>query len=440
MIGLWIYIGIYPAAAAAILTTIGIMLGWRISNRWLWFVTSVGIAAMICRLIYLINSGANGFDHKIFYNVGLDIWSGVDPYEPVRWSSHPILHPPSAFPYFAFLTLLPYQESVIVWQLIDTVLSIGVIVLAWRLLIELGETSVVKVTTAEASVVAMAFALSDACMATLELGQLALRASVVILFAVLALRRGRFVLSGCALELATIKISTLLPFLLLFLRRHPWQVWLACGATTCLLILLGGQPARTFDQARSILQYIGQLALPGAVNDISYSGPLNEWILGIDHLAYRLGVRDRTILTSTQWIVLILLGGWLAYALMIRRIGEGLGLALVSLYSVIFLYHRLYDTVIFAPALVYAFCQAKNSHGKRRVLFCCSTLLMLSLLYMKRRPLAYLTQYVVAHKSIASSAIEFVILPYGTWSVLGAMILLYLAARSDASKDFKLSR
>src|SRR5262245_58112967 len=42
-----------------------------------------------------------GFDYRIFWEVGRDVWDGRDPYAAGRFVEHPFLNPPTALPVFA---------------------------------------------------------------------------------------------------------------------------------------------------------------------------------------------------------------------------------------------------------------------------------------------------------------------------------------------------
>jgi hypothetical protein len=423
---LLLYTIIYPIAGTALVAVI-----WSTSRRvpssWLWMLSVAGVLASAVRLFYLARSEDWGIDHRIFWDVGADIWAGIDPYSPGRWATHPFLHPPSTFPYFALLAALPFRASLMVWSLIDTALAFGIVLLAKLVLDEHQEGEPQRLSYPELGALTTAVALSDACMATIQLGQLALLASTLILLAIYARSRNRPVLAGVAMGLATMKVGTAVPFLLLFHRRSDLKTWFAMGMTVILLIVLGGQPGRMLDHARAMLHFINELSQPGAVNDISYAGPFNEWIFGIDHLAYRLGVRGASTLKFIQFGGLFLIGSWLAAELVTRRIPWGLGLSLVSLYSVIFLYHRLYDALMFVPALVYAIGRAKTTTGRSHLLYVMAAVLMLGDLYLRRKTLAHLTDWVVGHRGIAAALIEWFVLPFGTWSILLAMGCLRLA-------------
>jgi hypothetical protein len=399
----------------------------RVPSRWLRIITVGGVLASAVRLVHLARTANWGLDHRIFWGVGTDIWSGIDPYSADRFWTHPFLHPPTTFPFFALVAAVPFGASLVVWSLIYTVLAFGVVLLAKQIVDAQQAGEIQALSGPELGALATAVALSDASMATIQLGQLALLATTLILLAVWAQSRHRHVTAGVALGIATMKIGTMLPFLLLFHRRRDWKTWLALGATVVALILLGGQPGRLLDQLRAMLHYIGELSRHPNFNDISYAGVHGGWILGIDHLLYRLGIHDRSTLTLLQFGALLVMGLWLACELATRRIPPGLGLALVSLYSVIFLYHRLYDTVMIAPALVYAAGRAKATSGRPHFLSVMATILMFLVLYLRRRTLGNLTDWVLGHHGIAAMLTERFVLPYGTWSVLLAMGCLRLA-------------
>lgn len=436
MNSLLLYAFVYPVAGSALLAVLLGLWPKRLPAALLWGITVLGVFAVIVRSFYVSRTGVWGFDHRIFWKVGTDIWAGLAPYAPERFARHKFLNPPSTFPFFAVLATIPLQASLIVWTVLSSILAVALIPFSETVLGASAEGDRRVLSRPELGVLAIAFALSDSCMATIELGQLALFATALILMAVHAQSLGRPWIAGILLGPATMKIGTMLPFLLLFLHRRDRGTWVALAVTVAGLIVLGGQPWRVFDQARAMLHYIGDLSKPGSVNDISYAGPYNEWILGIDHLAYRLGVRGPAALKLVQAVVLLLLGAWLALELVARRIPFGLGLSLVSLYSVVFLYHRTYDAVMVVPALVYAVGRVGTASGRSRWLFAASVLAMFALLYLRRRPLARLTDWSAERNGHAALMIRWFLLPIGTWSILLAMAGMRLAhALSPTGSD-----
>ena len=138
----------------------------------------------------------------------------------------------------------------------------------------------------------------------------------------------------------------------------------SCTATVLVLLLFSGHPERLFDQAQAMIRYIGIYSQSGKVNDLSFAGPIHESIVGSDHALHRVGIQDRGTYRTGQAIILIAIGGWLARGIRTGSLSDGLAVAIVSLFSAVFLYHRIYDTVIIAPAVVFAFRQAKCSRGR----------------------------------------------------------------------------
>ena len=428
---------IYPVAALALLSILVCLTSIRVPSGWLWTITILGIVASGVRLIFLVRSGTLGIDHHIFWKVGVDIWARADPYSPDRFATHPFLNPPCTFPFFALIANLPFQASLFIGCVVNTALAFGITMLAVTILNDHDNRILAALSRAELGVLATAVALSDACMATIQLGQLALVATALILLAIYFQSRNRPLMAGTMLGLATMKIGTLVPFLMLFHRRSDRKTWLALGLTVVGLIVLGGQPTRVLDQSREMLHQITELSRPGAVNDISYAGPYNESILGFDHLAYRLGVRDGLVLRLIQVSALLLIGVYLAVELVARHIRYGQGLSLVSLYSAIFLYHRSYDATIITPALVYAVGRSKVTSGRPRLLFALATVLILAVLYLRRKTLTHLTDWAIVHHSVPATLVERLVLPYGTWSILLAMVCLRLAEVGPAETGSK---
>ncbi len=424
---LLLYAAVYPVAAAAILLLLLLMVGWKLSPRLLWSVAGLGAVACGIRLAYLMTSGPGwGFDHRIFWLAGGDVWAGADPYAPGNFEAHPFLNPPSSLPLFALFAASPFAASLVACCLAYTALAVGGVYLARRCLAIEGGAA--DLPADELGALAAAFALSDACMAGLELGQLGLLAMGLVLAAVLASSRSRPILAGALLGLATCKVNTMLPFLILFLRRSDLRTWLSLGVTVVALLVVGGQPTRLLVQCGEVLGRIAELSGPGATNDVGYGGPQNTSILGFDHALYRVGLRDRRVLAPVALACTALLGLALGALIASGRVTRRLGLALVSLYAVVFLYHRLYDAVIVAPALVYAFAGARASSGRARLSYLAAAVAIFALLYMRREPLNALTQWAIGHGT-AGQVVELLVLPYGTWCVLLAMFNLWLGDR-----------
>ncbi len=427
---------IYPGAALVLLAVFVMMLRRSVSSGWLRVAAGLGVVLSVLRIYFVSLLPSWGFDYTIFANIGRDIWVGLDPYDPARFWHHPFLNPPSTFPLFVALGVLPHRMGLVVWTIVNTALALLMVPLAHRVVRAqsgLGPWS--DLQSMELGALAAAFALSDACTALIDLGQLSLLASLLILVA-LDIQRQQPVLAGVCLALATMKIGTMLPFLLLFVRREDRATWVSLILAIPALCLVGGHPERLIGQCQNLLRYIGKLSQPGGVNDLTYAGPNNEWIIGFDHALYRVGIHDPKMLQLSQFIILLALGAWLAWGIWTNSLPRGLAVANVSLFSVLFLYHRLYDAVMFAPSLVYAVGRAKSCRSRSRYYHIATAMLVLSVLYMRRRPLAMLTALAPSW-GLLGQLIQAVILPYATWATLLAMLCLWLA---DARRPRKAPR
>lgn len=379
-----------------------------------------------------------GLDYRFFWSGGCDVWAGLGPYDADRFSVHPFLHPPTALPLFALFALLPFESSYTVWALLTAVGGVILVGTAQRVLTvqaaddasKLSQTAVPSLSDTPILALTAALAVSDALTVTLALGQLSVLAALLLYGALGAQARDRPVSAGILLALATVKIGTMLPFLLLFLRKADRWTWIALVATTLGLCLATSGLGELPRQLSLILERIKQLEAPGMVNDYSFEGTQPENILGFEHAFYRLGMRDRTVIRLAQYAALIVLGGWLTWQVLGRcKLPRPAACSLVALYSVIFLYHRAYDTVILALPLAYATGGALSAHGSARRLFAGCAVAILLVWYINvdfLRTATALSQ----EWGVAGRVIQGIVLPYGTWLVLLAMLLLVRAVRA----------
>ena len=136
----------------------------------------------------------------------------------------------------------------------------------------------------------------------------------------------------------------MIPFLVLFLRRPDrlsWVVLLVLALGSCALTgRIIDLPARL----ATLAQRAGELSAPGKVNDYSYEGTRNESIISFEHLFYRLGMRDREWIRYAQVLALLAVGAWVAYLVIVNDLPRPAAACLVSFFSLLFLYHRDYDT------------------------------------------------------------------------------------------------
>jgi hypothetical protein len=90
--------------------------------------------------------------------------------------------------------------------------------------------------------------------------------------------------------------------------------------------------------------------------------------------------------------------------------------------------------------LVYAVSQAKSALGWRRAAFGAAAAMIVAAMYQNRDGLKSAYEFVRANDGVLSKVMEDILLPYGTWMMLGSIVLLFWAGRSETSASKDLSR
>jgi hypothetical protein len=374
-------------------------------------------------------------DYHIFWRAGRDIWSGVDPYSPARFAINPFLNPPTALPLFALFAVLPFEASFIVWTFLNLAICVALPVYCLRVLTaqeRLGRTiggPVVELAgfpRLEVVMLMAAFAVSDAFIRGLYAGQLGILTAFLLIAALDAQARGRPILAGACLALASIKVVTMLPFVLLFHRRADLAAWISLVCVGLGLCLSTGGPAQLPERLVWMRARVEALEAPGKVNDYSFEGTQNESLIGFDHLYYCLGFRNRGLIRGLQYLSVALLGLWVAHQVILGRRSRGAACSLVALFSMVFLYHRDYDSVILALPLVYCARRAHAESGTVGRLYTACAVGLFPILFMNLRILMYLTNE-SQRWGFPGRLLQATLLPYATWTILLVMAGLTLA-------------
>jgi hypothetical protein len=265
---------------------------------------------------------------------------------------------------------------------------------------------------------------SDAFTYGLLAGQLGLLTAFALLAALDCQGRGRPIAAGLWLGIATIKVSTMLPFLLLFLRKRDLRTWIALGLTCTVLCLLSGSPRLLPRRISATLQHISALSAPGQVNDYSFKGTQSAGMIGFDHALYRLGLRDRGVIRAVQYTGVLLVGLWLGGHVLIGRLTRQAVCSLAALYSMLFFYHRIYDTIVLVLPLVYSIGRAQETDRGPRRLFFASFISILMVLFMSVSDLRSLTEASL-NWAVWGRLVQATVTAYATWMILVAMACIY---------------
>ncbi|MGA2700043.1 MAG: glycosyltransferase family 87 protein [Isosphaeraceae bacterium] len=418
-----------------------VLLRARVPTFWLKSLIAATLAILLIHLYAVFHQDLFGFDFQLFWKTGLDVWRGADPYAPARFAEHPFLNPPTALPLFALFAALPIRASLAFWTLLNIASSLGLIALARSALISQdrlgaagGQVRAALESLPPVAIAGLAICLSfsEASLKGLYLGQLGLFTAVMLLLALVAQGRGRPIWAGVCLFLATVKFVTMIPFLLLFLRRADrlsWVVLLALVLGSCALT---GRIADLPGRLATLAQRAGELSAPGKVNDYSYEGTRNESIISFEHLFYRLGMRDRVWIRYAQVFALLTVGAWVAYLVLLKDLPRPAAACLVSLSSLLFIYHRDYDALILALPLVHCAGRLGEATGRARWAYAAIGVSTIGVLYMSSTFLRCLTGFTLQWGAWGR-LVHAAVLPYATWLILLCMLILFrVEARARA--------
>ncbi len=362
------------------------------------------------------------YDFKRFWQVGTDLWAGVDYYSLNPTGERQlILNPPTILPLFQLWALFPLQDSAKLWTALNAVCVFGLVPLAYLALTRQGTGTQHQLSRPTLGLLATVIAASCATGMGLALGQVSMLAVASILLALWAQGANRPWLAGLGLAVATIKINTVVPFLTLFLRRKDVPTWISLSVSSLGLCLLCGPLAQLPHRCQTTLQTIRGTFEPGRVNDYSDLGDSHASLIGIDQALYRLGLQDRRLISTLQVIVLTALLAALARRANRPDVPRANSCALAALVASLFFYHRVYDELILVlPMLLGAmrFAGATNLAEKR----CWFAVFALSLLVPYVSPDGLrLIHAQTAAPGVLPAALRAIMLPLGVWLAAGAL-------------------
>jgi hypothetical protein len=429
----------------AFLTIVAFLVRVRIPAWWNWGLAG---AALLALAAFAYEGFPGGIDIQRFHNAGRAVWKGDDPYA----RGPALLNPPTALPLFALLALAPFVVSLALWDVLNVVGYAAVVPFTQAAIREPHDTDSWELAPPGLALLAAAVAVCSTTRTAIAVGQLSLATFVALLAALWCQRRNRPVGAGLFLAVASIKVHTMMPFLLLFLRKRDWLTWATMIVAALVLSLASGPadlPARlrgclTSIQAAS--ERLGMLPPPGAGsrgwldpipaggepgrgNDSSFDSGGTTELISFDCAVYHLGVRDRGPVRVVGLALVVLLGTWVGWeVLRPPALGRAARCALVAAYAAVFLYHRGYDMVVLVIPLVYAAGRAVTVAGGVRWVYRASALACLLVLDLRMSVLGRLTDY-VRMEGTGSRLLEAVVLPYGIWLVVALMAMLVAAER-----------
>jgi hypothetical protein len=418
---------LYPTEILLLLVTALCFTRLRIRPTFLWTLGTVGMIVFVFFTFYtMIYNPPDHFnyDGQIFWEAGRTVLQGNNPYDDAR-----VLNPPTALPLFALLALIPLPAFTWIWLAFNTIGYLLLAPFAQAAQRTPGHDDSWQLPGAIIAVLAPVISLSYAARYGQELGQLSVVTTLVLIGAVWAHGRERAFLAGTGLAFGTIKAGTMLPFLLLLNRKQDWKIWAWLSVAGLAMVLTCTPSTELITRCRECLHNIGGLRAEGKENDFSYANTNNIEIIGLDHAYYRLGLRDRTAVRVAEYATVLVLGLWTAWQVLAHRNRwcRAAQVSLVAFYAAVFLYHRHYDHIIMVLPLIYAMGRCRTTAGWARWCYFLAAFSTLVVMYLRVGVLRTLTQWVLTHEGSLSRAIEAVVLPYGTYTIIFGMFCLWAA-------------
>jgi hypothetical protein len=405
----------------AFLTLVGILVRRKIPAWWSWGLAG---AALLALASFTYQGFPRGVDAKSFYIAGRAVWEGDDPY-----ARSSVLHPPTALPVFALMAVGSFISFLAVWTVLNIVGYAAVVPFTQAAIHDPQDTDPWEMAPPDLAVLTATVAVCYSTRHAMILGQLPLATILILLAALWCQGRNRPIGAGLCLAVASMKVNTMMPFLLLFLRKRDWPAW-ATMIMAVLALSLVTAPTELPARLSGCLNNIA--SEPGRVGNNSIfpaEGKINVELISFDHAVYHLGVRDLTMVRLVALALVVLLGAWVTWeALRPPAVGRAARCSLIGAYAAVFLYHRGYDMVVLVIPLVYAAGRAVTVAGRVRWLYGASALACVLVLDLRVSMLERLSAFARV-EGTGSRLLEAIVLPYGTWLVVALIVMLVAAER-----------
>ena len=372
---IWFTAGELLAVGLAILPLFSVKLPALITR----VMITIGVISFVGLVAY--DYGTSSIDLHVFHAAGISVWNRENPYR-ITGPEMVILAAPTIFPVVAAFASVPFPVCEFLWVGFNCAVAWTLVFVAQRTLVAQGEQSEVPQTLLFS--LAVIFALSFAARENVRLGQFAAMEAIALYAAIYAQGRERPFVAGLFLAIATIKITTMLPFLVLFFRRKDLAAWLGLGVGILGLLILGGQPLNLPSLCQEELASIAKLGGPGAVNDFARRDSYQLGLITFDRLFFCLGLTDRAAVKIANFAAngLLALGAG-AVVLFDSRISRPAACAFLALCSTLFLFHHLHDTMILALPIVYCAGRGMQVAGHAKWLYRFCSILMIGVLYLR---------------------------------------------------------
>jgi hypothetical protein len=411
----------HPVLAVSLLLALAVVVRLAVPDRPRVVVWTRRLA-VLGLLFYLVRTGRtvavpgdSGWDLEIFYRAGREASAGRDPY--LHSGRDVFLNPPPALALLRPIALLPYGVVRAGWALASAGLALALVPLANRVLARgraVEPESPPPLPGDLAALLTVALVNSTGSTLGLLAGQFSALTAFATLIALSARQGGRPLSAGASLAVAAFKPATVIPFLPLFARKADRATWFGLAAVSLALAAVAVPPGAIKERVVNDLRQIRVSGEPGGVNDYEPSTAASADMISFNHGLSRLGFHDRRLVSAAQALGA---GALLSLAAVVGvRRPFPVAAAVAACGSMLFLYHRVYDTVILALPMALAASLARTSAGGRRAVAVGCAALLLAAANLPRDLMIDLTRQTLD----GGSGVRFVraaVLPYATWAI-----------------------
>jgi hypothetical protein len=407
---------------------------WRDSpsrSTWHWWAAAFLGLAFIGRTVYFFHTTQDwGCDLRLLWFAGDYALQGKDPYSvkgllPPNDDLASFINLPSSIPFIKLIALTPLAVAQVFWTSVNVLICLGLGLLTRRALMAQDGEQAPMLSLSMAALLTAPVILSLSANFGMEAGQFVFLVTFALLGALILQGRqpARPASAAAALAFASFKLQTMGPFLLLFWRRRDLRIWLWLCLMGAALLLAAGDPSDLPGKFWASLDANAALRQPGRASDNSMLNPLANCMFGFEHVFYRWGLVHRPTITLLAIALMVGLGIWLALVVNAKpAFPRGACCALVSLSSMLFVYHRLYDLCILIIPLFYC---AGRLHAAPRPARWCYAWVVTAVLLALNAPYGEFLRIQVLYSSWA--LLRIFVLASVTYLILSALVALFVA-------------
>jgi hypothetical protein len=413
---------------------------WRLGRTrasWVWWTVALLALLFVARTIYFSQTGERWcYDLRHLWLAGSYALEDKDPYTvkgligPPNQDLVTFFYPPSALPLFKLLALAPLSVAKVAWTVTNVLICLALGMMARQALIAQDGDNAAPMRSGTAALLATPVIFSMSAHFSLEAGQVSLLVTFALLGALTAQghQPSRSAVTAAFLAIASIKPQTMVPFMLLFMRRRDLKTWLFLCIFLAALLLAAVSPTDLPTRIASMLDANAAARAPGKISDFSLLNRYTNTMFGFEHLFACIGLADHGTVATLGLTCSLVMGAWLAYVINVQQtLARGACCSLVSLYSMLFFYHRVYDLSILIIPLFY--CAIHFQAAPRRTRWCYAWVMAAVLLALNAQ---YGLFWDIRAEYPSSAILRILVLPSVTYLILSAIAALTAGAYFEA--------